>query len=543
MRPELRPNTIKLVSTTNPNSAPFTLEPDECTLIGRSIDCAVCIEDPSASRKHLTIACHDGVWMATDLGSKHGTFLNATQLTRDEPFQIWHNDTLRVGTHVFKIDLGEHNPQATIATTKPASAQGSVIESLSPNQLDSLAHHRLNLLIEGCYQISKAQNETQLAQAAVDLCLSGTGFPRTAILRWDKTLDEVEVLVSHCDQQAEPHGFEFSRSLIEAAATGSVAKLTSQSKHNYGQSIVGLGISQALCAPLIIDETVIGAIYLDVRDGEPLPQPDAASFCHAVSQIASLSLSNLNRLELVHQQRELDADLKIAQEAQSFLLPAPSGTIGNLRYTSKTCPGSAVGGDLFDIFQIDDTKTGICFGDITGHGIGAAILMTALHTHLRLMLQTSGDPATAVSESNTYLTQHSSARMFATLWVGVFDSTDNSLTYVDAGHGHWLICSPNNPPSCPQPPQGMIVGIQPELEYANLSLTLHPTDRLILYSDGLVEQPRQDGIRFEHDRLSSELSKSTSIEQDIESSFAALNRFIENARFADDTSMASISMA
>lgn len=307
-----------------------------------------------------------------------------------------------------------------------------------------------------------------------------------------------------------------------------------------GHSIVGLGISSALCAPLMVDSAVVGAIYLDSRDGEVSPQPDAASFCHAVSQVASLALSSLKRIELARRQERLDADLSIAQEAQSFLLPAPGGTVGRLRYALRTCAGSEVGGDLFDIFDIDDHRTGICFGDITGHGIGAAILMTAVLSYLRATLANCGDPAAAVTETNAYLARHSSDRMFATLWVGVFDATESTLSYIDAGHGHWLVCTAGAAPARPKLPGGMIIGVQPDLEYSGACLELRPGDRLILYSDGLVEQPNTENEQFGNARLRDVIAGSGAIDDDVAGIFAALEEFAGSSSFADDTTIASI---
>ena len=539
MSVETQSQTLSLEPIAGPAIDPIVPEPDTRTLLGRASECDVCLLDDSISRRHVALACQGDQWMVTDLGSRHGTFLNGIRLDPHKPTLTGHGDLLRIGPFMFRVDSAAVTDRE-LATTVATVAPGTIIEAVSARELDSLAHQRLTLMNEGYAAIYQAVTEVELAEAVITLIMSGTGFPRAAMLRWGRSPDQVEIIAFHDHKDDTSKGFIFSRSLLQASATGCIARLSRGEEHNYGHSILGLGISAALCAPLIVDSIVVGAVYLDSRDGEDSPQPDAASFCHAVSQVASLALSSLKRVELARRQERLDADLNIAQEAQAFLRPAPGGTVGRLRYASRTCAGSVVGGDLFDIFSIDDHRTGICFGDITGHGIGAAILMTAVLSYLRATLTNCGDPAAAVAETNAYLARHSSDRMMATLWVGVFDATESTLRYVDAGHGLWLICTAGAAPVHPKSSGGMIIGVQPDLKYAAACLELRPGDRLILYSDGLVEQSNGVNEQFGSDRLCDVFAGSDSIEDDVAGIFAALEEFTGSSSFADDTTIASI---
>jgi len=518
---------------------PVVIKPDTYTMLGRAVDCDACLPHKSVSRKHAAILNRNGKWLITDLNSKHGTHLNAVRLTPEKPTMIAHDDLLRIGPFTFRVSLATRSKK-NIATTNDNTPPGSVVETISVAELDSLVHQRLNLVIEGYATIYQAETEVELAQAVINLIIAGTGFPRAAILRWVGSLDKIEIIAFKDQKHDTTEGFIFSRSLLHNSITGNIVRLTQSTENQYGRSVEGLGISAALCAPLIVDSIVVGALYLDSRAGETSPYPDAAGFCHAVSQIASLAISNLKRLEMKRRQKIFDEDLKIAQEAQSYLLPPPRGMINNLQYQSRTRAGAIVGGDLFDIFPIDNHKTAICFGDITGHGIGAAILMTSIHAHLRALLLNCPDPATAVTESNVYLTRHSSDRMFASLWVAVFDDSDNTLNYVDAGHGHWFTCTKNETPVKPDAKGGLIIGVDHESVYENEHLTLNPGSRLILYSDGIPEQRDSDNHMFTNERLMSIIANSNSISDDVDNTFSTLEKFAGTNQFADDTTIASI---
>lgn len=539
MSKDERSRTLRLDPIAGPAIEPIVLEAGSRTVLGRSTGCDICLPDAGVSRRHVAVTSTGGRWMVSDLGSLHGTFLNSVRLDAQRSVPTDHGDLLRIGPFTFRVTSSSAATPA-LTMTDATIAPSTIVQSVSTRELESLAHRRLTLLIDGCSAVFQVRTEVELAQAVIKLIMSGTGFPRAAMLRWSGSPDQVEIIAFHDRQIETSQGFSFSRSLLQAAATGGTARMSMSAEHDYGQSIDSLGISAALCAPLVVDSVVVGAIYLDARHGEAAPQRDAASFCHAVSQIASLALANLKRIELAQRQERFEAELRVAQEAQAFLMPTPRGTAGRLRYASQSCAGSVVGGDLFDIFAIDDTKTGICFGDITGHGIGAAILMTAVLSHLRAVLANCGDAAAAVTEANAYLAGHSAERMFATLWVGVYDAADCSLCYVDAGHGHWLVCKAGDAPARPQLPSGLIIGVEKDFEYAAQCIDLKPGDRLILYSDGLTEQTNTESEQFGGARLSAVIAGSSSIEDDVAGVFAALEEFTGTSSFDDDTTIASI---
>jgi phosphoserine phosphatase RsbU/P len=530
---------LRLVPVAGPAIDLIVLKPGTRSLLGRSAECDFCLHEPSVSRQPVAVENRDGQWFATDLGSSHGVFLNGVRLSPQKPAPIGQGDLLRIGPFIFRAQFAGSGSRE-MATMISQDAPGTLVEAVPRREFDSIAHRRLALIIEGCASIHQAATEVELAQAVVKLMIAGTGFPRAAMLRWSGSLEQVEIVASHERFADDTGAIVFSQSLLETASTGSVARLSHGEQANFGQSIAELGITAALCTPLIVDSTVVGAVYLDSRDGEGAPQPDAASFCQAVAQVAGVALSSLKRIELAQRQQQLDADLEIAQEAQSFLLPEAEGTVGPLRYASRSCPGAAIGGDLFDIFAVDENRTGICFGDITGHGIGAAVLMSAVISHLRATLSSGGDPAAAVGEVNDYLVSHSSSRMFATLWVGVYDETRGVLSYVDAGHGHWLVCKPGEAPACPQTMRGLMIGLQPDFAYTTAHLELKGGDRFVLYSDGIVEQPDKLNDRFEIDRLGEVIAASGSIADDVAGVFTALESFCSSGTFMDDTTLASI---
>ncbi len=515
---------------------------DAPLVIGRSRECDICLPDPSVSRRHASLVKRDRRWFIVDLGGRHGTQLNGVTIQPQQPAIIAEGDFIRVGPYTLRVVAGDGSSRpAALSPTEQEIGSDTIVERVPEREMGSLAQRRLGLLIDGAVAIHQAETEERLAAAIIEVVLSGTGFPRAAVIRPVGSEEQVEVLESQ-DAKAVKGEFSFSRSLLREASTGQIARLARHGSQQVGASIEKLGITGALCAPIVLDTSVVGYIYVDSRANEPSGYPDAAGFCHAVSRMASLALSNIKRADLQRRQNRLEEDLKGARQAQEFLCPKGEGVVGILRYAMQTFPGRFVAGDLFDIFALENGRVGICFGDVTGQGATAAILMSAILSHLRAGLARYGAPAPAVQDVNRYIADSSPANMFASLWVGVFDPKESMLHYVDAGHGHWFIKRAGQAPTEPGRPGGLLIGIDAGGVYEAVSLPLAAGDRIILYSDGVIEQVDPQGKPFEKRRVLEVLSRTGSAGADVSELFGTLRTYAGGPALDDDTTVASIEL-
>ncbi len=257
-----------------------------------------------------------------------------------------------------------------------------------------------------------------------------------------------------------------------------------------------------------------------------------------IARLCGLALSNLKRQELERRQLVLDADIAAARQAQLLIVPASEGVCGPLRYAMQMRPGHFVAGDLFDVIQIDEDRSAVCIGDVTGEGVGAAVIMAATQGHLHGALLRSGDPAAAVNDANRYIASRTAANKFVSLWVGVFDVRQQRLTYVDAGHGYWYFTGSTRPTE--DGGRGIPAGIESDYHYDSAELPLACGDRVIMYSDGLVEQRSPSGEPFGQSRVEQSVSTSSSPSEDIERMITSIESFAGRADFDDDTTVASV---
>jgi pSer/pThr/pTyr-binding forkhead associated (FHA) protein len=550
--------TLTLDPLAGPPIPPIEVEPSAGKTLGRSSSCECVLPDESISRRHANISFRDGLWFVMDLGSTHGTTLNSTKLTPQQGAPLKPGDLVALGPWTFRVRTGpaSHAMNSLIDDAGDgASVSRQRVERIQERELAAITQQRLNLLMECAATVVGVEDEKALAKVILDAAIQGTGFPRAALLR--DVGAEIEVILD-VDPLAQP-GVQgtFSKSLIQEARKGEMVKMMVEDSGGAASaSIMLLKIQTALCAPIKVGEAVAGFLYLDARAGEKsgrapgrgggggggIPN-DAATFVLAVARMCSLAVGNLSRVQLERRQAELVRDLNAAREAQKMIMPADSATIGGVRYAMRMKPGRMVAGDLFDVVQLDAQRTAIFLGDVAGKGISAAILMATAQTYLNAALRQHLDPAMAMRMTNRHICAHAASNKFISLWLGVFDAAARTVTYVDAGHGYWLVAGGGGDGNVQRitASGGIPLGIDEDFEFTGETIALPAGSRLIVFSDGVAEQPGPDGEQFSVERAVEAVSGSRTVEDDAQRLFDAVLDYAKTDSLADDTTVASAS--
>lgn len=194
-------------------------------------------------------------------------------------------------------------------------------------------------------------------------------------------------------------------------------------------------------------------------------------------------------------------DLELAAQVQRQLLPQDCPAIATLDCHAQCTPAGAVGGDYFDFIPIDDDRTAITVGDVSGKGVAAALLMTSVQALLRSRAVECGTAVERlIAETNTRLSATIPANKYATLFYGVYSDRRRSLTYVNAGH---------NPPLLLRTTGiverlsvgGPMLGMFPEAHYSAGTAMITTGDRLVIYTDGVTEALDEQGEEYAEERL------------------------------------------
>lgn len=580
---------LVLEPVVGPPMSAIVIDPGKPTVIGRSSTCQVILADESVSRRHAQVHHASGQWFVTDLGSRHGTLVNMTALAANGSAPVTHGDLLGLGPWTFRVRTSEQASASHITTDDRLTEQERV-ERVAEREMAAITQNRLNLLMNCAAALAGVSDEDKLARAIVSAAIEGTGFPRAAILREVRPAsnefdaicvrgpsDGRDATVS--SEIATAQSLRFSTSLINAARSGDLAQLKSDAAMAGGASIISLGIQTAMCAPIAIGGVVSAFLYLDARAGEtggargfmggfagggasssPPPrgmggspgprttaiQQDAAAFCMALAKMYSLAMSNILREQLALRQATIEKDLAAAREAQRLIVPPEEGNVCGVQYAMRMRSGRYVAGDLFDVVALGDGRVAVFLGDVAGKGIGAAILMATAQTHLSASLRALKDPAAAVAEVNHYLCARVAQNKFISLWLGVFDPATRQVSFVDAGHGHWLVVERDGGGQANirriEAIGGLPLGIEADGEYQAEQFTLNPGDRVVVFSDGVVEQPGQDAVLFGLPRAIEAIMTSASEADDVKRLFDSVMAYAQTDALSDDTTVASIGM-
>ncbi|MEM7675405.1 MAG: PP2C family protein-serine/threonine phosphatase [Myxococcota bacterium] len=210
-------------------------------------------------------------------------------------------------------------------------------------------------------------------------------------------------------------------------------------------------------------------------------------------KIGSTALQNA----LLHQgsleREKLLEQLRVAGEIQRKLLPAGSGAIGNLQFAASAVPCDACGGDYFDHIALKSGRIALILGDVTGHGVPAAILVTAAQATVRAVLDTESDLSVAVHEMNRLFNREFTEDRFITLVVLLIDPETGRLEYVNAGHAPPLFIYRAREATIEEfkstgPPLGMLPGVPYD---TGVIEPLGPDDGIYILSDGIHEAVSQ----------------------------------------------------
>lgn len=197
----------------------------------------------------------------------------------------------------------------------------------------------------------------------------------------------------------------------------------------------------------------------------------------------------------------LQNELHVASEMQQSILPTQFPDQPGCQMFGNMVPAREVGGDFFDIVNLEQGRVGLAIADVSDKGVPAALFMMSSRTLLKGTAIGDPNPGTVLTEVNELLEQDNEAAMFVTMFYAVFDPATGELAYANGGHNPPIIVHPDGRSTVLPQTDGIALGIMPDFEFAQNEITLSPGDILVLYTDGVTEAMNSRGEEFEMERL------------------------------------------
>jgi len=203
------------------------------------------------------------------------------------------------------------------------------------------------------------------------------------------------------------------------------------------------------------------------------------------------------------------AELRIARTIQQKLFPSQTHQLPGLESGRRfgfdlggaSYPADAVGGDYYDFLSLPDGSLGIAIGDVSGHGIGPALLMAEVRALLRAFAQTEADVSKILGLSNRVLASDIDGDRFVTLLLVKLDPGNHTLVYASAGHETGYLLDASGAVKEALGSTSIPLGIRTNMEFpASSPIPLQPGDLLLLLTDGITETCSPDGAVFGSER-------------------------------------------
>jgi serine phosphatase RsbU (regulator of sigma subunit) len=294
-----------------------------------------------------------------------------------------------------------------------------------------------------------------------------------------------------------------------------------------------------LCVPLRSPEGVLmGSLQAINARRERFTEADLA-YLESFAALAAIAVEREQLAQEAVRAQLLSTELALARKIQQRLLPQPGRISLPWPYsawgTSQACYD--VGGDTYDVVMLSSGECAFWVADVSGKGIGAALLMTTLQTELRSLVRAEPDLARLATELNTRVTTVAPLGTYATLFLGVLDARQERLRYLNAGHMPPIWMSPGIADERDFEVSGMPIGLLPETQYETHETAFVMGERLAMYSDGVTDAENTDGATYEISGLTASLARipAQRVEQIGAAVFEDLDRFRIGAPAKDDT--------
>jgi len=306
----------------------------------------------------------------------------------------------------------------------------------------------------------------------------------------------------------------------------------------------------ALLSIAQLTRTITGSVH-DLYVGTK--KVEAGDFSHRIAIRSTEQLSELaesfnsmtQRVEQligeVKEKEKLESELEIARQVQAQLFPKQVPKLARLELTGACTPARVVSGDYYDFIPIDAHRTALAIGDISGKGIGAALLMASVQSslHAQLAASSGGSVSTAelVGRLSRQLYDNTPAEKYATFYFGIYDERTSRLSYTNAGHLPPILLRDGN--AMRLEASGTVVGMFSDSAYEESVVELLPGDIFVAFTDGVTEPENAREEQFGDQRLIELLVQNSGrpLEEIARIVMAAVHRWTHDPSNQDDITL------
>jgi phosphoserine phosphatase RsbU/P len=475
--------------------------------------------DLSLSRFHAEVTRRDSRHYIADVGSRNGTSLNGRPVLQPSELKVGDRITLGETTILFSVEQEPRvaiedapllNPDSSTVTiplediisSPPPFAQAA--GRAAPPKEISPESRTLAVLTRAGMELISNRPLSEVLDVIMDLVFEALPAERGFLMLLEgETRDLVSKVVRDLKKTSGGR-LSLSRSIAHSVVENRQSVLTSDAqaddRFKMKESIVLQGIHSAMCVPLWNNREVIGLIYVDTINAAKTFSPEDLKLLTLLANIAAVKIENARLFEETLAKQRMEQEMRQAAEIQKKLLPVGTPSFPGYEVTGFNDPCREVGGDYFDFIERGPEKLGFAVGDVSGKGMGAALLMATVRASFRAHMEVPCTIDGLIGSLNATILQSANANNFVSFFYGELDSGTGRLEYVNAGHNAPMLVRTSGE-VVRLKAGGLILGVFPGARHTQSSVVLEPGDLLVTFSDGVTETQNEEGEEFGEERL------------------------------------------
>jgi sigma-B regulation protein RsbU (phosphoserine phosphatase) len=569
----------------------YRLDAGEC-LIGRRLDCHICVPDQRISRRHARIRRESDGYALEDLGSCNGSFVNGRRIQGSA--RLRHGDEVEIGASRFRIDLSDEMVAQAESTAvritqnvgdntinmievahlglSPKTGLAPPPKGTAPVALDA---SRLERKLQAMYRISETVASTLDANALLQkVCgILLEVFPQAsavAAVTFDPRSKQLRTQAARRRKGRETPGgqatMDISQQVVDRVLRqGQSVLLRATTDTPIGPmdtlviknpllmpkpdgtmpSLDEGAVGWRMGAPLSFRGEHLGILHVDAESALGYFTQDDLDLLQGLASQSGIALHLIGLHQRLLARDRLDYDLRLARQIQRNLLPREPPKVSGLDFAVHYEPAFHVGGDFYDFLWLDPTRLAMVVGDVSGKAISGALFMARVTSEIRFAAPVESHPRRIIQRVNRALAEVAEDGMFVTMVFLSLDLTQQVLRFSNAGHTTPLLLRGGKvTPLEYAEARCLPVGVEARVEVAEAQVKLLPGDVLVLYTDGIIEARSMTGEFYGVERLHAVLQRTGgTARQVLEAVLADLDKFVEDAPQADDQTVVCVAVS
>jgi serine phosphatase RsbU (regulator of sigma subunit) len=476
--------------------------------IGRGAPNDISLPGDEISRDHLMIEWDGAGWAAADLGSKNGTLLNGERIAVRQPLR--EGDKLLLGalemvfrrapvrtSAQFVEDAAPIDDLPTIVfpASKTRPEEGRIL-GVAPEIADRLAPAKLAALIRLGKELTGSLPLHELFTMILNLACKSVQADRGALAIFQNG----ELVIQAAQGDSVKISSKVRDRVVEQRSSLLISDARLDPSLGFTESLVG--VQSLMAVPLQTSKDMIGLIYLaSMKLLAPFTEEDLGLltvFANTAAARIELARQIENERQLAIHRNELEQAAFVIRR----LFPAAAPSVDGLDIAGQSVPCREVGGDYFTYCELPGGRTGVLIADVAGKGLSSAFLMTSFAADVRCLIENYTAPGELLRKLNPIVRSQVPGNRFITCVFAAIDPANGRIEWANAGHCRPLLVRPGGGVEILEG-GGPVLGAFDSAEFETMSRNLEPGDRVMFFSDGIVESENADGEEFGEDRLQS----------------------------------------